>query len=128
MPSVGSLPSLGAGGLDLGVSIKRREHLGVQISDEDQIIDMIKTVLKGKLPTLRYCYDNALRTDETLAGAWLLEFTVNPKGGVSEARVTGRDRVHPELERCMTKELQQWRFDPIIHEQPVAKTVNFRPG
>ena len=128
MTSVGSLSPIGAGSLDLGVNISRREHLGVQISDEDAIIDMIKSRLKAQLPKLRYCYDTALRTDDTLAGGWLLEFTVNPKGGVGDAQITGKDRTDGGLESCLLKELQGWKFDPIVHEQPVAKTANFRPN
>ncbi len=113
--------------VDAAIDVQRREHQGVTLTDDNAIVEMVKQVVGSELPKLRSCYDQRLKADETLQGAWLLTFKVTTAGKVVEAQAEAQDTSDPELEACMLKKVAQWPFQPIKEDLPITKTVRFRP-
>ncbi len=119
-----------AGGLQFGldVGVSRRATKGVRLTDDSAIIEMIKGVLTAELPRLKSCYEQRLKVEEGLAGRWVLGFVVGREGNPREVTVTASDRADAELESCVAAKVARWEFQPIRADQPVQKTLAFRPG
>jgi hypothetical protein len=113
-------------GLDLGPQVQRR---GEVLTDADAIRQMIGKLMAQNIPRLKQCYERQLKRDPELAGRWLIKYTVTKDGQAVNASASGRDRSNAELETCMAQVIEaKWRFDRIVRDQPVQKTLTFRPG
>jgi len=113
-------------GLDLGPDVRRRSEV---LTDADAIRKMIGDLMKQNIPRLKQCYERELKRDPELAGRWLIKYTVNKEGKAVNASASGRDRSNAELETCMANVIEsRWAFDRIVRDQPVQKTLTFRPG
>lgn len=110
------------------ISVQRRDQVGVVLRDDDSIIDMVKAVVQVELPKLRTCYEHELKTKESLAGTWTLDFVVSTSGQVTKPKATGRDAHDAPLEACLVERVKAWKFQPIASELPVSKKVAFRPN
>jgi hypothetical protein len=109
------------------IDVQRREQTGVTLTDDDAIVDMVKAVVQVELPKLRTCYEHELKTKDTLAGTWTLEFTVTTSGKVARPKATGREMSDADLEACILERLHSWKFQPIAYELPITKKASFRP-
>ena len=113
---------------EIGVSVKHKRESGVTLTNDNDIIEMIKSVLGAETPRLQSCYDRRLKVVEGLRGAWVLNFTVTKGGKVVKARATGKQQSDADLESCIAGKVAHWRFQPIKADMPVQKTVHFRPS
>lgn len=120
--AAGGSVSLGAGG-NLGLVDNDQV-----LTDEAQIIEMIKRVLTGSSPQLEACYQQRLKQAPDLAGVWDVSFTVTTTGATAAVAVKGRTRKDPELEACLTRAVQGWRFLKIASNKPIAKPYRFGPS
>jgi hypothetical protein len=117
----------GTSSLDPHISMSRIDHKGVTLYNDDQIVEMVKTVVGQQLPKLRYqCYEDRLKTDETIQGSWTINFTISQTGDVTQASADGKDRHDPVLESCIVGKVKAWQFQPIKASLPVSKSVAFR--
>ncbi len=119
------------GGVELGgvdVGVKRNYQKGVRLTDDQAIIEHLRFVMNHEIPKLTQCYQRILKAEPDLQGRWRLDFTVGAEGQVLDVDIKGRDVAHPEFERCMYDRIQAWQFQPLKADQPVGKTVTFRPG
>lgn len=119
------------GGLLAGpdVGIARRAVKGVTLTDDNQIIEMVKITVKEQLPKLRYqCYEPILKLEPEVTGSWLLNFTVKPDGTVMGASAVAKEgtTAHAKLESCIAQKVATWPFQPIKAELPVAKSIGFK--
>lgn len=115
-------------GLTPDVSISRREQLGIRLEDDRAIIEMIKRVMDTEIPRLRVCYERRLKQDPDLEGRWALNFTVLADGYTEATTAAGLDRKDAQLEACVVEKLKSWQFQKIREDQPIKKTVTFRPS
>ncbi|MCO4744596.1 MAG: AgmX/PglI C-terminal domain-containing protein [Proteobacteria bacterium] len=115
-------------GLTPDVSISRREQLGIRLEDDQAIIAMIKRVMDTEIPRLRVCYERRLKQAPELKGRWALRFTVRADGYTEAATVNGLDSRDDQLEACVVEKLKSWQFQKIREDQPIKKTVTFRPS
>lgn len=116
----------GAFGIDVGVS--RRAQKGVRLVDDSAIVEMIKGVLTAELPRLKSCYEQRLKVKEDLAGRWMLTLVVGREGEPKDIAVVGRSVSDDQLEACVVGKVTEWSFQPIRADQPVQKTLTFKPG
>lgn len=129
LPEIGSTASGGSADLELSFDVQRRQQSGVVLTDDNQIIEMVKLRVTKELPKLRYqCYERRLKQDDTVQGSWMVNFTVNKDGSVSSASATGKGTSDAPLEACIAEKVQTWTFQPIKAPLPVGKTVTFRPS
>ncbi len=113
-------------GLDIGPDVSRRSEV---LTDPDAIVQMIGKLMGANIKRLKQCYERELKTNPELGGRWLIKYTVTKDGKAINASATGRDQANAELEDCMVKNIEtQWKFDRIVRDQPVQKTLTFRPN
>lgn len=119
---------LGGGGpnFDLGgIGVKRAPP---RLTTDDAIIGHIYSVMKEGAPRIRKCYDMRLKTTTSVAGTWQIDYTVGREGDVQGVKVVGLEMADADLETCLRREVEQWKFYPIRADQPVTKRFTFRPG
>jgi hypothetical protein len=112
-----------------GIGIERRAVKGVTLTDDNQIIEMVKLTVKEQLPKLRYqCYEPILKVEPDVAGSWIVNFTVKADGTVKDASAVAKEGTagHSKLESCIAQKVSAWPFQPIRSELPVAKSVGFK--
>ena len=68
--------------------------------------DVIRRVLRSKLPAFRACYERELERDGALAGPVDLEFTIGADGAVGKARGSGLATVSD----CIARQVKAMRF------------------
>lgn len=124
----GSLSAGAAGGgtLDFGLDVTNSRKAGV-LEDPLAIRQMIADRMAGQMQQLNSCYERQLKSEPGLEGRWRIRYTVAADGTVREAAAEGLGRSNPDFERCMTDIVTRWRFGRIIQDQPVQRTVSFRP-
>jgi len=111
---------------DLGPKVGRR---GEVLDNPDAIRQMIGKEMALRMGTLKPCYERQLKRDATLGGRWLLKYTVTKEGKAVGASATGRDASNAEMEQCIADTIEKrWKFQRIVRDQPVQKTIAFRPG
>ncbi len=122
---------IGVGGDPLGtidIGPQRRQMRGVTLSDPNDIVDMIRATMEQGIPRLQRCYTRAYGTNSNLRGEWMLTYTLLESGEPSDIRVDGKTMSDAAMEECITNRVEGWNFQPIVNNQPIAKTLRFRPG
>ncbi len=69
--------------------------------------DVIRRVIRRKLPRIRYCYEKALLKQPTLAGTVRATFVISPSGTVTQAEVKGFDAL---VDACIATTLRSMQF------------------
>lgn len=116
----GGTSSFGAGSIDIS-----RPTIDSTLSDPDQIKSMAKRAIDAGSPQLQSCYNQRLKAAPELAGAWKVYFVISEKGTTKDVSVKGVNAEDGELEACMVRAVQGWRFTKIVRDQPVSKTYRF---
>lgn len=124
----GALSTGGAAGgtLDFGLDVTNSRKAGV-LEDPAAIRQMIAERMSGQMQQLNSCYERQLKVEPGLTGRWRIRYVVAADGTVRDAAAEGLDGPNPDFERCMTDIVTRWRFGRIIQDQPVQRTVSFRP-
>ena len=121
-------PSFGeAGGMSSDMTIRRSSMQGVTLTDDNDIIDMIRAVMEDGIPRLQRCYTLQLKTNESLRGNWVLNYTLLASGTASAITVDGEGVSDATMESCIEGKIAAWRFQPIKGDIPIRKTLRFRP-
>ena len=72
--------------------------------------EQIMKVISKLVPAIQYCYEKELRTNPSLTGKVVLEWTIKPSGRVGVVK-TGRSTLKsPKAINCMTRKLKGARF------------------
>lgn len=77
----------------------------VAVGSLDQ--SLIRREIKKRLADVNKCYEQAVASKPTLAGAIVAQFTIEPDGKVSAAKSSGLD---DELGRCVARVIEQITF------------------
>ncbi len=130
-PSAG--PSLGRrsgdDGLGLtGVGEVTQSRRGDILDDPDAIRKSVGENMSKQIPRLTACYDQRLKTVPDLRGRWRIKFTVTKDGRVKNAAASGLQAQDGEFEACLSREVAKWKFERMVREQPVQRTLRFQPS
>ena len=98
---------------------------GATLSDPGQIQEMAKRVMKANGGQLKTCYEQRLKVDESVRGAWTVTFTINTDGSTSGVNVQPRNKADAELEACMGSKVGNWKFQRISEPMAIGKTYRF---
>ncbi len=71
--------------------------------------DVIRRVIRTKLPRFRYCYESQLMVSPNLSGTVIARFTIGTSGNVAQVTSTGMD---PSVSHCVTKTIRSLQFPP----------------
>jgi hypothetical protein len=72
--------------------------------------EVIRAVIRGYIPQIRYCYERILVLEPDVFGKVAIRFTIGPDGRVTDAVVTENTAHNAELARCIEKKVLGWRF------------------
>lgn len=81
----------------------------------------VVAAIKRRIGAIKSCYEQGLRRDPSLAGKLTMRFTVQPGGGVTDARASTDSLGDPSVANCVARKLRGLRFDP----GPVGGSVTF---
>ncbi len=98
---------------------------GATLSDPGQIQEMAKRVMKANGGQLKTCYEQRLKVDENVRGAWTVTFTINTDGSTSGVKVQPRNKADAELQSCMGTKVENWTFQRITEPMAIGKTYRF---
>lgn len=122
---LGNTQKSGLDGFDVVSGVSR---LGAPLSDSSQILQMVLAGFSSQKGTLTQCYNTELKVNESLQGKWLLKFTVREDGSTGDIAVSALGSGDPTFEQCLTSALGRFRFQRIAKDQPVQRTLAFKPA
>ena len=70
----------------------------------------IKKVFKKRMKAIRYCYEKALKRNDSLKGKVKIKFTIGPAGRVTDIKVTKNSTGDGSVGDCIKKKVKSWRF------------------
>lgn len=74
--------------------------------------DVIRRVIWVHINQIKYCYQQALFKQPTLAGRMLVNFQVSPQGQVLELSIRESTLQSPQLLSCVSDSMRSWEFPP----------------
>jgi hypothetical protein len=86
--------------------------------------DVIRRVIWVHINQIKYCYQQALFKQPTLAGRLVMNFQINPQGQVLELAVRETTLQSPEVLTCITDSMRSWEFPPTPHYEGVTE-INY---
>lgn len=72
--------------------------------------DVIRRIVRAHMNEVRYCYEQGLMRDPSLAGKVSITFTVDPAGSVAVATVASSTLSDPKVDGCIAKAVKRWKF------------------
>ena len=95
------------------------------MKDSLQIEEMVGRVLNRGAKQLEQCYNQALKMDEGLKGAWYVAFTISPEGKPIALSVDAMEKPHASVESCIQRKVDRWRFQRVAEPVDVGRTFRF---
>lgn len=96
-----------------GSSPTARGPKGIVLSDPEAIDNMVRTVVTRGVKQLEQCYQTRLKEVESLKGKWAFSLVVATSGVPEGVRVQARSTSDAELESCIKRNVEAWRFQSI---------------
>lgn len=121
-----SAPSSGIGIPTLDVKVDG--GFGKLLTDDQEILAMVKSVESRYKPQLQACFESASRAAPDLSGSWTVDFTVAPGGATKSVSVTPLGRSDEAFETCAQRAVSSWKFVKIDHDFKVRKKYTFAPA
>jgi hypothetical protein len=72
--------------------------------------DLIAQVIQKNLGQVRFCYEQGLQGDPSLAGRVAVDFTIGGEGVVKTARIGSTNLQSDLVEACILRRLRSWKF------------------
>ncbi|MBL8920652.1 MAG: TonB family protein [Myxococcaceae bacterium] len=72
--------------------------------------DVIMKVIKRHQNEIKFCYEQELQQNASLAGKVAVAWTIDPSGGVSEAAVSESSIGNANVESCILQRIRRWKF------------------
>lgn len=72
--------------------------------------DVIMKVIKRHQNEIKFCYEQELQKNPSLAGKVAVAWTIDPTGGVSEANVSESSVGNANVEGCIVQRIRRWKF------------------
>ena len=120
---MGSL-SDGAFGV-IGAAPRSRAPETIVLKDSLQIEEMVGRVLTRGSKQIERCYNNVLKLDPSVKGAWYVDFTIEKNGQPVAVSVEPLETPHGEIEACITRAVGRWRFQRIAEPVDIARRYRF---
>lgn len=70
----------------------------------------VEAVIAENINQIRFCYNQGLRTNPSMQGKVVSQFTISAQGRVSESRVAQSTLASSDVESCMSQRIQSWSF------------------
>ena len=109
----------------IGAAPRSREQESIVLDDALQIEEMIGRVLNRGAKQMEQCYNQALKLQEGLKGAWYVDFTITPAGKPFAVSVEALDAPNATIEACIKRQVARWRFQRVSEHVDVARTYRF---
>jgi hypothetical protein len=78
--------------------------------DEGLTKEEVFKVIQSHLSEIRFCYESQLVKDATLGGKVIIDWNINPRGLVDNAKTGEATMNNPEVGRCLSSKIKQWKF------------------
>jgi len=72
--------------------------------------DEIRTVMKGNVNQVRFCYEKSLSANPSLEGKVVVSFVIDPEGKVGTCTIAESTLGDADVESCILKAVQRWTF------------------
>jgi Ca-activated chloride channel homolog len=72
--------------------------------------DVIRRIIKRHLNEVRFCYEQQLQSDPTLAGRVVIKFVVDARGDVIAASAVESTFADTIIESCILQAVRRWKF------------------
>ncbi len=95
------------------------------VVDEGLTKEEVARVIHSHMSEIRYCYENGILRDPTLAGKLLVDFKINASGHVPNAGVMEASLKGSEVSQCLLGKLKAWKFPEPRGGVIVAVTYPF---
>jgi TonB family protein len=109
-------PSQGSGLGDLMPDQVQAPGDKTRVEEDDEALvgslskDEIRTVMKGNVNQVRYCYEKGLSANPSLEGKVVVSFVIDPKGKVGTCRIAESTLGNDEVESCIREAVAGWTF------------------
>ncbi|MCA9582961.1 MAG: TonB family protein, partial [Myxococcales bacterium] len=70
----------------------------------------VSKVIKGRMSALKRCYETSLKSNPTLAGKVVVEFTIEERGNVSKARAADNSTGDAGFAGCIVDTIKRLRW------------------
>ena len=90
--------------------------------------DVVRRVVLRNLPSVRRCYELALRGDPTLSGRLGVRFTLGADGRVIAVTLTSDTLRDPSLRECIQRAITRWVFPATGSQITVSYPFNLTPS
>jgi TonB family protein len=92
--------------------------------------DIVRRIVRAHINEVRYCYNQGLSRNPSLKGRVTIQFSINPSGDVSAARVAESTVKDTTVSQCIVKAVKRWRFPKPPGGSNAAVTYPFvlEPG
>jgi hypothetical protein len=132
-PGIGSTGALGSGSSrGFGSGGKRVPHVRPAKAHVKGSLDkdIIRRIVRAHINEVRYCYNQGLARDPTLAGKVSINFTIGPTGSVPVTMVANSTIKDEAVSNCIAKAVKRWTFPKPIGGGVVVVTYPFvlEPG
>lgn len=74
--------------------------------------NLVVSTIKTRLRAIQMCYEQQLRRNPTLAGKVTIEFTIQPRGNVTDVHVKDNTTGDPAVGTCVANTVSLFRFNP----------------
>ncbi|MCJ8276550.1 MAG: AgmX/PglI C-terminal domain-containing protein [Bdellovibrionales bacterium] len=86
---------------------------------------LIADVVRRNLGQIRFCYEQGLQMDSSLAGRVAVNWVIDANGGVKVARVKNTSLKNKTVEDCILRRLRTWKFPMPEGSQEVPVSYPF---
>jgi len=73
---------------------------------------LVVSIIKTRIKAIQACYERELRRNPALAGKVTVEFTIQPRGNVTDAKVAANTTGDDAVARCVMETVERFRFNP----------------
>jgi TonB family protein len=74
--------------------------------------NLVVSTIKARLRAIQMCYEQQLRRNPTLSGKVAIEFTIQPRGNVTDVKVKENTTGDAAVAQCVAKTVGLFRFNP----------------
>lgn len=109
----------------IGAAPRSRAPASIVLEDSLKIEEMVGRVLIRGGKQLERCHTNALKLNPGVKGAWYVDFTIEKAGKPVAVSVEPLESPHAEIEACIKRTVQRWRFQRVAEPVDVARRYRF---
>jgi TonB family protein len=102
-----------------GTVTERAVHGAVKTERGDEVggagefdSNLVVQTIKTRLRAIQMCYEQQLRRNPTLAGKVTIEFTIQPRGNVTDVHVKDNSTGDAAVGTCVANTVSSFRFNP----------------